>query len=143
MSRLRINGMDLKYLSLIHIRRKAKAVDCMTYEDSLVFLVSAGDMGLAIGRKGANIEKIRKALKKTVVVIEYSEDPKNFIENLFAPAKLKRIQITEQDGRKTAVIHVGRLERGKVIGLGGQRIRLARKIAQRHHGIQDITLLVS
>jgi len=40
------------------------------------------------------------------------------------------------------VIDVSRKDRGKMIGPGGERIKLAKEFARRHHGVTNIKLQV-
>ncbi len=93
-----------RYIALFETLTGAHAKDCLVLEgeDSrIVFVVKSGDMGLAIGKNGNNINRVKKQIGRHVEVIEYSDDPKEFIKNLFQPAMVKNIAISTK-GDKTS-----------------------------------------
>ena len=51
----------------------------------LVFIVEEGQAGKAIGKSGMNIHKLQRMFKKRIKVIEFNQDPKDFIKNCIAP----------------------------------------------------------
>ena len=140
MTRIRFGTDDIKYITLFENLTGAKVKDCVQEENSIGFLVPNGDMGLAIGKRGSNIERVRKALGKSVWVMEYSDNQSNFIKSLFQPIKVNRVQITETKDDKIATIDVSKLDRSKVIGHLGERIKMAKKLAKRHHNISNINI---
>ncbi|MBD3260803.1 MAG: NusA-like transcription termination signal-binding factor [Candidatus Altiarchaeales archaeon] len=135
--------MNIKYINLFESQTGAKVLDCLAEDELFGFIVHEGDMGLAIGKGGKNIGKIKNKLKKNIVVVEYADKPKKFIENLFTPVKLKKIEFKEEDGKKKAIIMAARKDRGRILGPEGSKIKIARKLAQRHHNISHIQLQTS
>ncbi|MBU4201574.1 MAG: NusA-like transcription termination signal-binding factor [Candidatus Altiarchaeota archaeon] len=114
--------------------------DCVHSENIMGFLVNQGDMGLAIGKSGSNIEKVRKATGREILVMEFSDDATEFVRNLFQPIKVRRIKIHSADNEKVAIVEVNRNDRKKVIGHGGHKIKIAKSLASRHHNINDIKI---
>ena len=61
-SEVKLSTDGIRYIALFESLTGARAKDC--YEDiennRLLFVVRNGDMGLAIGRDGKNIEKVKK-----------------------------------------------------------------------------------
>ena len=49
----------------------------------LIFVVNPGDMGLAIGKKGASIKKASEVMGKKIEVVEYSSNANPVLEKLF------------------------------------------------------------
>jgi len=139
-TRIRFGTEDIQYITLFENLTGAKVKDCVQEENSIGFLVPKGDMGLAIGKKGSNIERIRNVLGKSVWIIEYSDNQSNFIKSLFQPIKINRVQINETKDDKIATINISKLDRGKVIGHLGERIKIAKKLAKRHYNISDINI---
>jgi N utilization substance protein A len=141
-SKIRLGSDEIKYITLFESLTGATVVDCVQEENSLGFLVKKGDMGRAIGKKGANIEKVRKSVGKSVWIVESDDDQQEFMKKLFEPVKLHRIQFKEGDNGKNAVIEVEKKDRRRVLGSEGSRIKIARQFARRHHMIDDILVNV-
>lgn len=143
MSKIRLGTDEIKYIMLFEKLTGAKVKDCVQEENTTGFLVQRGDMGLAIGKGGANIEKIRNALGRDVWVVEFSDNVNDFIKNLFQPVNIRQIHVQNTSQDKTVVIEVNRQDRRKVIGPNGSRIKIAKKLAQRHYMIDNISVNVS
>ena len=72
--------------------------------------------------------------------MEYADDQSNFIKSLFQPIKINNVHIYEKKGDKIATIDISKLDRGRVIGHLGERIKIAKKLAMRHYGISNINI---
>ena len=144
MNKLRLNTEDMKCMTLFENLTGARARDYIKSGGRACFIVEEGDMGLAIGKNGINVKKVRQALNTNIMVIEYSPEKQDFIRNIFHPVKLKNISFNQDpEGNNIATINAGKKDRGRIIGEGGYKIKLARQIAARHHDIQDINLKIS
>lgn len=88
---------------------------------------SIDPIGACIGQRGIRIQTIINELGgEKIDVIEWSEDPKVFITNALAPAKVVDVELNEEEG--TAIAHVGEDQLSLAIGRGGQNVRLAAKL---------------
>jgi len=126
-----ISNDDLKALALFEDLTGASAADILISEKSVVFLVSAEDMGKAIGSKGSNITKVRQAFSRQVLVFEAKPDLEEFIKHIFAPVGIKNINVHEKNNTKTVYVSVDEKDRGAAIGRGGDRIKLHRELILR------------
>ncbi|HHQ45274.1 MAG TPA: NusA-like transcription termination signal-binding factor [Candidatus Altiarchaeales archaeon] len=140
MSRIKISADDLQLIKLFEKTTGARVKDCVHGEGAIGFIVAEGDMGLAIGKNGSKIKKVKDAMKSNIIVVEYSDNESNFLKNIFHPVPVKKLDLTMQDGKKSAKIQVAKKDRGKAIGEGGVKIKMARIIAERHHNIAEIIL---
>jgi N utilization substance protein A len=59
-------------------------------------------------------------------IIEWSEDPKKFIEDALSPAKV--LSVTLDDKNNQAIVEVSEDQQSLAIGKGGQNVRLAAKL---------------
>jgi len=141
-SKIRLGSDEIKFITLFESMTGATVVDCLQLENTVGFLIKKGDMGRAIGKKGSNIEKVRKTIGKIIWVIESDENPKEFIKKLFEPVKINKIQFKETREERNVLIEVNKRDRRKIIGSEGSRIKIARQLALRHHKIGDITVQV-
>ena len=113
-------------------------------ENRLIFLVEKNCMGQVLGKRGRKLRAIREAiwmeLKKEVEVVEYDDDPKNFLKNLFKPARVKDVVIKSIGGSKTAYVYVLREDKSIAIGRNGRKIKRARMVAKRWLGIDNVKI---
>lgn len=131
---------DIQHITLFEQMTGAKVEDFVREDDAMCFLVKEGQMGLAIGRKGSNVDKVRKALGRTVIVLEDSDDPEQFMRNMFQPAEIHGLSVDNLSEGRAATVQISRSDRSKAVGPGGAKIRMVRVLAKRHHNIDDINL---
>ncbi|RLG56308.1 MAG: NusA-like transcription termination signal-binding factor [Candidatus Hydrothermarchaeota archaeon] len=143
METLKLNSEEIRHIALFESITGAITKDCIVDNNNnkVTFIVKKGDMGLAIGRRGANVQKIRQLLGKKIEVIEHSDDPKEFIRNLFRPLRVRDVTIVEKAGKKIARVDVDDRDRALAIGKGGKNIQKVKYLAKRHHKIDDVIVL--
>ncbi|QKK00824.1 MAG: transcription termination factor NusA [Ignavibacteriota bacterium] len=84
-------------------------------------------VGACVGMKGVRIHAIVRELnKENIDVVSYSDDPIIFIQKALAPAKLKKIELYE-DERK-AIVTADSDQVSLIVGRNGVNIRLAMKL---------------
>jgi len=117
--------------------------DCVVDDrnERLIFVVNPGDMGLAIGKKGASIKKASEVMGKKIEVVEYNSNPEQFLKNCFLPAKVTTIVFSGEEDARSATVDVSDEDRGIAIGKNGKNIFKAKKLAQRQHNIADVQIL--
>jgi len=140
MERIRLEATEIKYMTLFENLTGAKVRDCVSESNTIGFLVEKGYMGLAIGKNGTNISRAMKFTGKNIVVMESFPDINNFMSNLFQPLKIRNSRVMEDEGKKVAIVEINKRDRSKVIGPDGVRIKIARKLADRHFGVSDIKI---
>ena len=120
--------------------------DCIVDEkgERLIFVVSKGQMGLAIGKKGATIQNIERVIKKPVEVVEWSDDPAEMIRNALDPRFVMEVRISDRlDGTKGASVVVDPRKKGAVLGRGGRNAEKARLIAKKYFDIGNLQIITS
>jgi len=135
-----ISNEDMQKIRLAASITKADVIDCIEDDDTIVFVVSKGFLGIAIGKNARNIERLKEILKKNVRFVELDDDEKKFISNLFKPFKIEEISIEKVGNKNVARLKVPQKDKTRIIGKGGRNVRLARTIAQRHSSIEDIQI---
>ncbi|MEW6196232.1 MAG: transcription termination factor NusA [Bacteroidota bacterium] len=84
-------------------------------------------VGACVGMKGVRIHAIVRELNnENIDVINYSDDPFVFIQRCVAPAKLKQIEIDEDDKKCTVIADSDQVS--LIVGRSGVNIRLAMKL---------------
>lgn len=121
----------------------AMVKDCIIDEDhsKVTYVVKNGDMGLAIGKGGSTVNKVKRAVDKGVEIVEHSDDSTIFIKNLLAPAKLKSIKVLKKESGETiATVTADNTNKRIAIGKDGVNIERAKLLANRQHNISNIIL---
>ncbi len=140
---IKFNSNEIRYIALFESMTGAMVRDCIIDDDhaKVTFVVKNGDMGLAIGKGGSTVNKVKKAVDKGVEIVEHSEDPTVFIKNLLAPAELQSIKVLKKDsGECVATVTADNTNKRIAIGKGGANIERAKLIANRQHNISNIIL---
>ncbi len=84
-------------------------------------------VGALVGQRGVRVSTVMSELRgEKIDIIEWSADPKKFIEEALSPAKALEIKINEEE--KSAVVMVAEDQQSLAIGKGGQNVRLAAKL---------------
>ncbi len=84
-------------------------------------------IGSCVGQKGTRIDTIIAELNNEKIdIIQWSEDPAEFIANALSPAKILSVEIDEEN--KEASVLVADDQLSLAIGKGGQNVRLAARL---------------
>ncbi|MHC1567264.1 MAG: NusA-like transcription termination signal-binding factor [Candidatus Syntropharchaeia archaeon] len=140
MGEVRLGTEEIRYIALFESLTGAVVRDCIIDEvnDKVIFVVKRGDMGLAIGRKGDNINRVRRSIGKNIEVIEYSDDLSEFIENSFQPINVQKVNIVDKNNKCLVYVDIPNKDKGLAIGKNGRNIWKVKLLAQRHHGVTDV-----
>jgi N utilization substance protein A len=85
-------------------------------------------VGSMVGQRGVRVSTVTAELGgEKIDIIEWSEDPKRFIEESLSPARVLGVEIEEAS--KTARVSVSEDQQSLAIGKGGQNVRLAAKLS--------------
>jgi len=140
---IKFNANEIRYIALFESMTGAMVKDCIIDDENgkVTFVVKNGDMGLAIGKKGATVTKVQKAVDKGVEIIEHSEDITEFVKNLMAPANVNSIKLLQKENKeKIATIVADTTNKKIAIGKNGRNIERAKLLAKRQHNISNIIL---
>src|SRR5687768_9700580 len=85
-------------------------------------------VGACVGMKGTRVQSIIRELRgEKIDIVEYSEDPVQFVTSALSPAKAQRVSIVDDAERVMEVI-VEDKQLSLAIGKKGQNVRLAAKL---------------
>ena len=140
MTEIMISNEVMQYINLASKVTKTDILDCMITDNKLIFIVRKGFLGVAIGLKAKNIEKLKILFKKNIKFVEFDEDKQKFLLNLCKPYKVKQITIDGEKDSSVAKLEVDITDKSKIIGRGGKNIEIIRDLAKRHHGIRDVQI---
>lgn len=133
---VKLDTTAIHHITLFEDITKAKVKDCIEQEEKIIFVVNEGELGLAIGKESKNLKMLKSILNKNIDVIEYSDDAVQFIKNIFHNYKVREVRLSEE---RTEVV-IDPNDKARAIGKNGRNLKVAREIAQRHHGIQNMVI---
>lgn len=141
---IRLTNEELEYMRLFESITGATVRDCIIDGkfDRVIFVIKEGEAGLAIGKGGRNISLLKKITGKNYEVVEFSEDPIQFIRNVFKPVNIREVRLTKKpDGSMIAVVSVDVKDKGIAIGKNGKNIEKARMLAKRYFNISNVLIV--
>jgi N utilization substance protein A len=85
-------------------------------------------VGACVGMKGTRVQSIIRELRgEKIDIVEWSDDPTQFVINALSPAKVSRVSIVDEEQRIMEVV-VEDKQLSLAIGKKGQNVRLAAKL---------------
>ncbi len=133
-------------MSLFQNMTGATPKDCIVDEkqNRLIFVVGKGQMGLAIGKRGASVKSIERTVKRPVEVVEWSDNLADMIKNSLDARYVIEVRIAERlDGTKGAVVVVDPKHKGAILGKGGKNAEKVRLLAKRYFDISNVQITTS
>ena len=140
---IKITAEEMRYIALFEQISGASVKDCIIDEEGerVIFIVNPGQVGVAIGKGGRNIHQLERMTSKKQEIIEYSEDPVQFIKNALKPAAVREVRVTEKaDGKKIAVVTINPKDKGVAIGKNGKNAERLRFLSKRYFDIQNVSI---
>jgi N utilization substance protein A len=135
--RIRLDTDSIRYIALFERNTGAHVKDCIEYDDKLIFIVESGHASIAIGRGGTNGRGLQRAVGKVVEVIEFSDDPAQFVTNIFRPLRLDNVYVSEKsDGQRVMNICTS-----KNAVLAKMKIKKAKMLLPRYFGIECVNFI--
>ena len=94
-------------------------------------------VGSLVGQRGVRVSTVTSELGgEKIDIIEWSEDPKHFIQEALSPARVLEVKLDEENHQAT--ITVAEDQQSLAIGRGGQNVRLAAKLTGWRIDIQSM-----
>mgnify|MGYP000639714881 FL=1 len=141
MPEIKLTAEEMRYIALFQDLTRASVKDCIIDENEnrIIFLVKPGDMGLAIGRNGINIKRLKRLLGRNIEVVEWAETIEQLAKNALAPARVLNVKVlTTPSGKKKVLVTVDPQDKGVAIGKAGRNVARARMILKRYFDIDSV-----
>jgi len=116
-----INNGTIEIKSIAREAGNRTKIAVYTNDDSI------DPIGSCIGQRGARIQTIINELGgEKIDLIEYSENAEKYISQSLSPAKIKKVELNEED--MSAKVFVNSDQLSLTIGRAGQNVRLASRL---------------
>lgn len=133
MGKISLTTKELRHILLLKEVAGVLSKDCLVKDDKVIYVVREGKAGLAIGKNGKNVKRVQEKINKDVEIIEYNSDPIEFLRNIFKPAELHDVRMTEDSGKKVVMM---RPETDRA--LVRSKLKKAERFAKKYFEIDDI-----
>ncbi|MBT3283797.1 NusA-like transcription termination signal-binding factor [Candidatus Bathyarchaeota archaeon] len=138
---IKITQDEMKFIQLLQNMTGATIVDCIIDEETIIFTVKKGEVGLAVGKGGEKIRRFRTMTNKQVEIYEYMNEAEKFIKNALKPAKIKDIRLVDRmEGKKIAMVTVEPKDKGIAIGKNGDNIKKIRFLSKRYFQLDTVVI---
>jgi len=136
MDKVKFDSDVLKWISFFDRCTGVAPRDCFVDDfDCLVFVVPGDKIGLAIGKGGLNVRRLRDSFKRSVRVVGFDEDVCVFVKNVFRPVEVGEVSFV--DG-VVCVKSVDVKNRGLLIGRGGSNLRNVEGVVRRFFEVKEV-----
>ncbi len=141
LNNIKITEHEMKFIQLLQNMTGATVVDCIVDDETIMFTVKKGEVGLAVGKGGEKIKRFRSMTNKAVEIYEYMNEADKFIKNALKPAKVKDIKLVDRtEGKKIAMVNVEPKDKGIAIGKNGDNIKKIRFLAKRYFQLDTVVI---
>lgn len=139
---VKLSHNEMQYITMLQGIVNVTVRDCIIddEENKVIFVVEEGQAGMAIGKRGSNINRFKELIAKDAEVIEYSSNPQKFIKNCFLPIKVQDISIEKRKSGEVALVSVRNIDKGRAIGRNGKNIKKVKELVQRQFGNLDVII---
>jgi N utilization substance protein A len=119
----------------------ADVIDSVADEEKITFVIKEGDIGAAIGKGGENVRNATEKFGRKIDLIEYSDDVKQFIRNIFAPVELEDVWTKKFGDDLVVYLRIHPKLRRAIIGDKGKKIDSAVDLVSRLSGVKNIKVI--
>ena len=140
---IKLSADELSLMSMFQEMTGATARDCLVDEkrERVIFVIAQGQMGLAIGKEGASVKKIERAVRRPVEVVEWADDVEGLVRNALGAKYVQEVRVSDRlDGTKGVVVVVDSKKKGAVLGVGGRNAEKVRLLAKRYFDVSNLQI---
>ncbi|QXJ27180.1 NusA protein-like protein, archaeal [Saccharolobus shibatae B12] len=98
-------------------------------------------MGVAIGKSGINVKKLRKIIGKDIELVAYSDNLEELVKNLMSPARVRSVKVVNTSSKKSVYITIDPQDKGLAIGKNGRNVARAKLILKRYMDIDNVVIV--
>lgn len=134
---MKIDSTAMAYLTELSNQTGILATQCFDMENTVAFLVKPEDVSRAIGKQGAHVKILSQKFRKKVEIYEDSPELEIFLSKALRGAKIRSIDIEENNGEKTLNFSVDSETKSNLLN-NSQKIRTLKEILNKKYGIKNM-----
>ncbi len=128
MARLKLDQESLGLSSLLEKEARVPVKDCFQNEQTLYVVVPAGLLGKALGKGGSNIRRLQDQLRRKIRMIEYNDNPAQFVRNVILPLTVREVNL---EGQSLVIRDASISTKSMLIGRDGKNLKRLSRAVQR------------
>ncbi|MEM1642824.1 MAG: NusA-like transcription termination signal-binding factor [Desulfurococcaceae archaeon] len=142
MNSIKLTPEEIRYMALLHELTGVNVRDCIIDDEfnRIIFLVNPDEVGVAVGTKGVNVQRMKKIVGKNIEIVGYSDKVEELVRYALMPARIRDVRIIERLGRKTVYVNVEPNDKGLAIGRNGKNVARLKTILKRYHDIDSVII---
>lgn len=113
---MKIDITLIGYINTFENLTRTQVKDCFINKNNqVVFIVKYGQGSKAVGKKAFNLKKLERLINKKIKIIEFNDNPEEFVKNVIYPLKSPEIKLLNEKDLtiKTDSIHLKALLLGR------------------------------
>jgi NusA-like KH domain protein len=135
--KMKYNLQQIQYVNLFEKKTKTHVKDCFFYQDRLVFIVMPGQASKAVGKLGTNVKYLSNLTKKKIKIVEFSDNPVEFIKSFIAPIEPAEITL---ENKIITIKPKTVKDKGHLIGRDSKNIKAIKEITKKYYDIENIKI---
>ncbi|AJF60330.1 MAG: NusA-like transcription termination signal-binding factor [Candidatus Diapherotrites archaeon] len=136
---MKITQEQIQLINALERLSGATARDCLFDKKNISFLVAKEHMSRVIGKNGSTIKKMREKMGRNIEVFEFSDSADDFIKSALYKAKIKAVEVSESNGKKTMRVAVDPLSRNHLLQDSG-KLRRIKELLKRNYSVESLKI---
>ena len=136
--KIKFDSNIIKIMTIFESVTQSKLKYCLELNERLIFIVSPGEIGKAIGKNAVNVKKLESMLNKKIRIIEFDPELEKFVAKVIFPIKITDLKVEDNIVTLTPVDSSAR---GLLIGRAAQNLRFFEKVIKRYFPIKEIKVI--
>lgn len=128
---MELTEKELSFFTIFERITQVMPTDFAESGGIVVFVVEPQSLGKAIGKGGANIQRLKKQLKKKVLIVADSKELETFVRNFFSSISVLAVEQRDAMGEKAIIVTLNEKDRGLAIGKEGERIKALKQLLKK------------
>ncbi|MDP8012787.1 MAG: hypothetical protein RAK22_01655 [Nanoarchaeota archaeon] len=129
--------LDSDTLSYMHTFSDVTGVvprDCISFNDTLVFVAPEGQVGMCVGENGVKVKLLEKLFNRKVLIVEYFDDPVKFLESFVRPIRMISgyVSVDSNNDKKIEAELSGKISY--------DRVKLLKMLMERYFNLKNINI---
>jgi len=131
----------MRYINLFSKVSGVNTLNCLLYNNQIIFAIPKSQISKAIGKEAANVKKLRNILGRKIKVIAMPSEQNNekitkFVKDIVAPNEFAKLDIKDNSATLTA----GRQSKAALIGRNRAREKELSSILKDHFSITNFKI---
>lgn len=129
---------SMRYISMFEAITRIVPLDCIVYDDVVVFVIPEKTLRFALGKDNINLRSLEKMINKKIRLVMHSNKLEQFVKNVAHPGKINKVTI---DGKIVNIYPKDSFNRGIIIGRNATNLRKIEKIVRKFFDIDEIRVM--